>query len=146
MRNITKVVLKRNSDVDIYVFFEKGMRGGVSYIFKRYSKARNKYLKYYDPKKEWKHIICLDASNLYGYTMSAFLPTDLNQSQWLKPYIEFNNNKKNGSTINGEKNGKALHKWKTMKSNEKLEMKNWCKTREQKKTKNKERAIYQKNI
>ena len=42
--------------------------------------------------------------------MSAFLPTDLNQSQWLKPYIEFNNNKKNGSTINGEKNGKALHK------------------------------------
>ena len=52
MRNITKVVLKRNSDVDIYVFFEKGMRDGVSYIFKRYSKARNKYLKYYDPKKE----------------------------------------------------------------------------------------------
>ena len=56
--------------------------------------------------------------------MSAFLPTDLNQSQWLKPYVEFNNNKKNGSRINGEKNGKALHKCKTMKSNEKLEIKN----------------------
>ena len=130
MRKITKVVFKRKSGVDIYVFFEKGMRGGVSYIFKRYSKARNKYLKSYDPKKIWKHIICLDASNLYGYTMPAFLPTDLNQSQWLKPYVEFNNNKKNGSRRNGEKNGKTLHKWKTMKSNEKLEMKNWCKTRE----------------
>ena len=51
MRKITKVVFKRKSGVDIYVFFEKGMRGGVSYIFKRYSKARNKYLKSYDPKK-----------------------------------------------------------------------------------------------
>ena len=52
MVNFTKVVLKRNSDVDIHVFFEKGMRGGVSY--KRYSKARNKYLKFYDPKKRMK--------------------------------------------------------------------------------------------
>ena len=52
MVNFTKVVLKRNSDVDIHVFFEKGMRGGVSY--KRYSKARNKYLKFYEPKKRMK--------------------------------------------------------------------------------------------
>ena len=33
------------------------MRGGVSYIFERYSIANNKYLKYYDPKQESKHII-----------------------------------------------------------------------------------------
>ena len=33
------------SDPDIYIFFEKGTRGGVSYISNRYSKSSNKYLK-----------------------------------------------------------------------------------------------------
>ena len=33
------------------------MRGEVSYISNRYSKASNKYLKSYDPKQESKHII-----------------------------------------------------------------------------------------
>ena len=51
------------------------MKGGVSYISNRYRKATNKYFKSYDPKQESKHIICLDANNLYGYGMSKFLPT-----------------------------------------------------------------------
>ena len=73
--NITKVKLELISDPAMYTFFEKGMRGGVSYISNRYSKANNKYLKSYDPKQESKHIIYLDANNLYGYAMSKFLPT-----------------------------------------------------------------------
>ena len=64
-----------------YIFFEKGMRGGVSYISNRCSKANNKYLKYYDSKQESKHIIYLDANNLYGYAMSKFLATSL--FKWL---------------------------------------------------------------
>ena len=55
--NMTKVKLKLISDTDMYIFFEKGMRGGISYISNRYSKANNTYLKYYDPKQESKHII-----------------------------------------------------------------------------------------
>ena len=51
------------------------MRGGVSYISKRYTKANKKYLKYYDPKQELNYIIYLDANNLYGYVMSKFFPT-----------------------------------------------------------------------
>ena len=39
------------------LFFEKGMRGGVSYIYKRYNKANNNYLKCYNPKQESQHII-----------------------------------------------------------------------------------------
>ena len=59
------------------------MRGGVSYISNRCSKANNKYLKYYDSKQESKHIIYLDANNLYGYAMSKFLVTSL--FKWLDP-------------------------------------------------------------
>ena len=54
-------------------------RGGFSYIYNRYSKASNKYLKSYDPKQESKHIIYLWLYTIhlytYGYAMSKFLPT-----------------------------------------------------------------------
>ena len=35
---------------------------------------------------------------------------EFNQSQWLKPYFEFNTQKKNRSRKNGDKDGKALYK------------------------------------
>ena len=56
----------------MYIFFEKGTRGGVSYVSTRYSKANNRYLKSYDLKQQSKDIIYLDANNLYGYDMSKF--------------------------------------------------------------------------
>ena len=58
----------------MYVFFEKVARSRISYICNRHSKASNKYLKTYDQREELKHIIYLDASNLYGHTMPKFLP------------------------------------------------------------------------
>ena len=36
----------------MFIFFEKNTRGKTSYIYNRYSKADNKYLKYYDPQQE----------------------------------------------------------------------------------------------
>ena len=76
MLNMTKVELELFTNIDTYIFFGKGMRGGVSYISNRYNKANKKYLKSYDPKQESKYFIYLDASNLYGYAMSKFLPTN----------------------------------------------------------------------
>ena len=73
MLNMTKVELELIRDHDMYIFFEKGARGGVSYISNRYSKAKNKYLKSYDRKQESKHIIHLDANYLYGYAMSLVM-------------------------------------------------------------------------
>ena len=56
------------------LFIEKGLTGGISYIAERYSKANNKYMKNYDPKKPSKYIFYLDMSNLYGQAMSSYLP------------------------------------------------------------------------
>ena len=67
---MTKVELEKISDPDKYMFFEQGMRGGVSYINKRYSKANNKYCLDYDKEKSKKYIICLDMNNLYGHSIS----------------------------------------------------------------------------
>ena len=57
MPNMTKVGLELITDADMYMFFDKGLRVGVSHISNRYSKANNKCLKYYDPKQESKHYI-----------------------------------------------------------------------------------------
>ena len=64
MFKMTKIKLELVSDPDMYILFEKGTRGGVSYTSNRYSKANNKYLKPYSSKQELKHIIYLDANNL----------------------------------------------------------------------------------
>ena len=48
---MTKIELELISDADMYLLLEKGMRVEVSYIYKRYIKASNKYLKSYDSKQ-----------------------------------------------------------------------------------------------
>ena len=53
----TNIELEKISDIDKYVFIEKGTRGGVSYIAKRYAKANNKYMIDYDPEKPSTFII-----------------------------------------------------------------------------------------
>ena len=75
MLKMMKINLELISDPDMYVFFEKGKRGTISYISNIYGKANNKYLKSFNPKQELKHIIYLDVNNVYGYAMSKFLPT-----------------------------------------------------------------------
>jgi len=71
---MTKIKLELISDVDQYLFIEKGLRGGISVITHRKSEANNKYLKEYDSKKKSKYISFLDANNLYGWAMIQGLP------------------------------------------------------------------------
>ena len=63
MRNIE---IGKISDTDKYLFIEKGLRRGFSYIAKRYAKANNKYLNDYNPKKPSTFISYFDMNDLYG--------------------------------------------------------------------------------
>ena len=74
MLKMTKVELEKIDNADMHLFIEKGMRGGISYINKRFSKANNKYCPDYDRTKTEKFITYLDMNNLYGQAMSEYLP------------------------------------------------------------------------
>ena len=61
---MTGVKLQKTDNIDIDLLIEKGMRGAISYISKRYSKSDSD-----------KTIMYWDANNLYGWAMTQYLPT-----------------------------------------------------------------------
>ena len=64
MLKMTGVKLQKIDDINIHLFLEKAMRGGVSYISNRYSKS-----------SDGKTIMYWDMNNLYGTVMSFdYLP------------------------------------------------------------------------
>ena len=44
MLKMTGVKLEKISDIDKYLFIERGLRGGIFYMAKRHAKANNKYM------------------------------------------------------------------------------------------------------
>ena len=87
MLKMADMELEKISDIHKYLFIQKGLRGGISYIGKRYAKANNKYLNHYDPKKPSTFISYLDMNNLYGWAMREYLPSG--RFKWLKNIDKF---------------------------------------------------------
>ena len=87
MLKMTGVKLEKISDIDKYLFIEKGLKGRISYIAERYAKANNKYMNDHDPKKSSTFISYLDMNNLYGWTMSVCLSYE--RFEWSKNVDEF---------------------------------------------------------
>ena len=74
MLKMTGIELEKISDIDQYLFVEKGLRGGISYITKRPSKANNEYCPDYNKNKPSTFISYLEMNDLYGWEMNEYLP------------------------------------------------------------------------
>lgn len=79
---LTKVEIQLFTDVNMFIWLEGNIRGGVVTLGDRYAKANNPYLSSYDPTQEHSYIITLDAINLYGYCLQSFLP--YGNFKWLR--------------------------------------------------------------
>ena len=87
MLKMTEIELEKISHIDKYLFIEKGLKGGISYIAKRYAKENNINLNDYDRKKLSTFISYLDMNNLNGWAMSKYLP--YRGFKWLKNIDKF---------------------------------------------------------
>ena len=74
MLKMTKVELELLTDVEHLQLWERGMRGGVSFIGDRFAEANNPYLDSYDSTKPCKSIMFLDCNNLYAWCSQLPLP------------------------------------------------------------------------
>ena len=66
----------------MYLFIEKGLRGGISYTSKRYAKASSKYMNDCNSKKTSEFINSFDWNNLYSQELSQYCP--YGGFKWLK--------------------------------------------------------------
>jgi hypothetical protein len=80
MLRFTCVNIELITDVDMLMFVENGIRGGISQCTKRYAKANNTYMKDYDSSKQDKYLLYLDKNSLYAWAMKNSLP--LNGFEW----------------------------------------------------------------
>lgn len=70
----TGVHLQLIDNLEILRMIQSGIRGGVCLCSTRYAKSNNKYLNDYNRDEPDNYLIYIDCNNLYGHSLSAFLP------------------------------------------------------------------------
>ena len=71
----TNIELEQITEPNMYLFIEKGLRGGISMVSHRHAQANNPQMENYDPEQPTSFLQYLDANNLYGWAMSQPMPT-----------------------------------------------------------------------
>ena len=72
----TGIRLELLTNPDMLLMFERGIRGGITQVVRKYASANNKYMgDKFDPNEDTTFLQYLDANNLYGWAMSQPLPT-----------------------------------------------------------------------
>ena len=82
MLKMTGIELQLLTDLDMHLFFERQIRGGVSTTFHRFAMVNNKYMKHFDPKKPVKFVMYFDVNSLYATAMCEPLP--VGGFKWMK--------------------------------------------------------------
>lgn len=77
----TGIELELITDYDKLLMIEKGLRGGISMVSKRFARANNHMVPGFNPEKEKSWLMYLDANNLYGWAMSQPMPNG--NVQWV---------------------------------------------------------------
>ena len=87
MLKMTGIESQKIDNINVHLFIEKGMRGGFSYIFKRYGSNKND-----------RTIMYWDTNNLYGWSMIQLLPVSDFKFLTQKEINKFDLNSINGNS------------------------------------------------
>ena len=74
MLKFTKIQMELLTDLDMHLFVERGVRGGVSQCCNRYTRTNNEYMSDYNLNEESRYLKYYDVKNLYGCVMMESLP------------------------------------------------------------------------
>ncbi|XP_046666612.1 uncharacterized protein LOC124358355 [Homalodisca vitripennis] len=87
MLKTTGIKLDLLSDYNMILMIGKGIRGGVSQCSNRYAAANNPYMEAeFNVDQPTSYLTYLDANNLYGWTMSEYMP--YKNFKWCKTDID----------------------------------------------------------